>query len=90
VVRADLSPLSNSAEAKQGPNGKVYYTVIFSIEIHFGLTEFKARLKWVDNVNTSALLFKRLLIVESFRAILNSEHRHPNTNIGTVTNIACS
>lgn len=50
VVRADLSPLSGSAEAKQSKNGKSYWTIIFSIEIHFGLTEFKARIKWVDNV----------------------------------------
>jgi hypothetical protein len=52
VVRADLSPLSGSAQAKQSKNGKSYWTIVFSIEIHFGLTEFKARIKWVDNGNT--------------------------------------
>ncbi|KAI9060676.1 hypothetical protein FKP32DRAFT_1577821 [Trametes sanguinea] len=49
-VRADLSPLAGSAQAKQGRGGKTYWTIVFSIEIHFGLTEFKARIKWVDNV----------------------------------------
>jgi len=52
VVRADLSPLSGSAEPKRGKNSKTYWTIIFSVEIHFGLTEFKARIKWVDNVST--------------------------------------
>ncbi|KAF8843777.1 hypothetical protein BDN67DRAFT_1023775 [Paxillus ammoniavirescens] len=50
VVRADLSPLSGSAEPKVGKNGKTYWTIVFSVEIHFGLTEFKARIKWNDNV----------------------------------------
>lgn len=53
VVRADLSPLSGSAEPKVGANGKRYWTIVFSIEIHFGLTEFKARIKWVDDVRFS-------------------------------------
>jgi hypothetical protein len=50
VVRADLSPLSGSAEPKSGRNGKTYWTIVFSVEIHFGLTEFRARIKWNDNV----------------------------------------
>ena len=50
VVQADLSLLSGSAEPKQGKNGKKYWTIIFSVEIHFGLTEFKARMKWKDKV----------------------------------------
>ena len=49
-VRADLSPLAGSAQAKSGRGGRTYWTIVFSIEIHFGLTEFKARIKWVDNV----------------------------------------
>ncbi|KAL5525758.1 hypothetical protein ACEPAG_7095 [Sanghuangporus baumii] len=48
-VRADLSKLSNSAEPKKGANGQTYWTVVFSIEIHFGLTEFKARMKWNED-----------------------------------------
>ncbi|KNZ73886.1 Heat shock 70 kDa protein 12A [Termitomyces sp. J132] len=52
VVRADLSPLSGSAEPKAGTNGKTYWTIVFSVEIHFGLTEFKARIKWVDDGKT--------------------------------------
>ncbi|KAH7912819.1 hypothetical protein BJ138DRAFT_733334 [Hygrophoropsis aurantiaca] len=52
VVRADLSPLNGSAEPKQGKNGKLYWTIVFSVEIHFGLTEFKARIKWNDNGRT--------------------------------------
>ena len=50
-VRADLSRLSNSAETKKGANGQTYWTVVFSIEIHFGLTEFKARMKWNEDVS---------------------------------------
>ena len=50
-VKADLSKLTNSAEPKIGPNGQTYWTVVFNIEIHFGLTEFKARIKWVEDVS---------------------------------------
>ena len=49
-VRADLSPLTASAKAMTGPGGRKYWKVVFSIEIHFGLTEFKARIKWNDDV----------------------------------------
>ena len=49
-VRADLSPLTASAKAMTGQGGKKYWTIVFSIEIHFGLTEFKARIKWNDDV----------------------------------------
>ncbi|PCH42423.1 hypothetical protein WOLCODRAFT_89826 [Wolfiporia cocos MD-104 SS10] len=51
-VRADLSPLAGSAQAKPGKNGKTYWTIVFSIEIQFGLTEFKARIKWTDEGRT--------------------------------------
>lgn len=57
VVRADLSLLSGSAEPKQGKNGKTYWTIVFSVEIHFGLTEFKARIKWNDNVSDFHVYF---------------------------------
>ncbi|KAJ7650160.1 hypothetical protein FB45DRAFT_10976 [Roridomyces roridus] len=50
TVRADLSPLKGSAVAQTGVNGKTFWKIIFSVEIHFGLTEFKARIKWMDNV----------------------------------------
>ena len=52
-MQADLSVLSGSAETKVGKNGKNYWTIVFSVEIHFGLTEFKARIKWVDSVRIS-------------------------------------
>jgi hypothetical protein len=42
--------LKASAKAMAGHGGKVYWKVVFSIEIHFGLTEFKARIKWNDDV----------------------------------------
>ncbi|KAK0500384.1 hypothetical protein EDD18DRAFT_1069052 [Armillaria luteobubalina] len=51
LVRADLSPLSGIVQSKMSKDGKEYWTIVFSIEIHFGLTEFKARIKWVDNVS---------------------------------------
>lgn len=54
-VRADLSPLAGSAQSKQGKNGKTYWTIVFNIEIHFGLTEFRARIKWLDNVSGTPL-----------------------------------
>lgn len=52
IVQADLSPLAGSAQSKPGRNGKTYWTIVFSVEIHFGLTEFKARIKWVDSGRT--------------------------------------
>ena len=56
VVQADLSLLNGSAEPKNGRNGKKYWTIVFSVEIHFGLTEFKARIKWMDNVGIASIL----------------------------------
>ncbi|EDR09826.1 uncharacterized protein LACBIDRAFT_325660 [Laccaria bicolor S238N-H82] len=47
----DFSTLG-SAEPKKGRGGKTYWTIVFSVEIHFGLTEFKARIKWMDNGTT--------------------------------------
>ncbi|KAG2146157.1 uncharacterized protein EDB93DRAFT_1240978 [Suillus bovinus] len=61
VVRADLSLLSGSAEPKLGKNGKTYWTIVFSVEIHFGLTEFKARIKWNDNVSDFPVFVLRVL-----------------------------
>ena len=55
VVQADLSPLESSAQPRSGRGNKTYWTIVFSIEIHFGLTEFKARIKWVDNVRDMSL-----------------------------------
>ncbi|KAF7327661.1 hypothetical protein MKEN_00345500 [Mycena kentingensis (nom. inval.)] len=49
IVRADLSPLKGSAVAQEGKNGTTFWKIIFSIEMHFGLSEFKARIKWVDS-----------------------------------------
>lgn len=51
IVQADLSPLAGSAQPKPG-RSKTYWTIVFSVEIHFGLTEFKARIKWVDSVSS--------------------------------------
>ncbi|KII85028.1 hypothetical protein PLICRDRAFT_116528 [Plicaturopsis crispa FD-325 SS-3] len=65
VVRADLSPLSGSAQPKKGRNGKTYWTIVFSVEIHFGLTEFKARIKWVDNVRGHATSFYEISLNRS-------------------------
>jgi len=49
-VRADLSPLAASARATTGEGRKRYWKIVFTIEIHFGLTEFKAMIKWNDDV----------------------------------------
>ncbi|KAH8832713.1 hypothetical protein DL96DRAFT_1459073 [Flagelloscypha sp. PMI_526] len=48
IVQADLSPLSGSAQPMTGKNS-TYWRIVFSIEISFGLTEFRARLKWTDS-----------------------------------------
>jgi hypothetical protein len=63
IVQADLSPLAGSAQPKPGRAGKTYWTIVFSVEIHFGLTEFKARIKWVDSVSSYSRLFYALLII---------------------------
>ena len=55
-VRADLSPLTASARGMTGEGGKKYWTIVFSIEIHFGLTEFKARIKWNDDVRSISVM----------------------------------
>ena len=49
-VRADLSGLTASAVAQRSRDGKMYWTIVFSVELHFGLTEFKARIKWNQDV----------------------------------------
>ena len=49
-VQADLSGLSASAVAQRSPNGKKYWTIVFTIELYFGLTELKARIKWNQDV----------------------------------------
>lgn len=67
-VRADLSPLASSAQSKEGKNGKMYWNIVFSIEIQFGLTEFKARIKWVDNVSLPGLIYRPVTDLFSYRA----------------------
>jgi hypothetical protein len=56
IVQADLSPLASSAQSKPGRSGKTYWTIVFSVEIHFGLTEFRARIKWVDSVSSYLII----------------------------------
>ena len=79
-VKADLSPLSGSAQPKSGRGGKTYWTIVFSIEIHFGLTEFKARIKWNDNVGliflTSSIILNNHFLW-FIRAKLNSMCIYP-------------
>jgi len=50
IVRADLSPLITCAVAMMGRAGEEFWAIVFSIEIYFGQTEFKARIKWIDEV----------------------------------------
>jgi hypothetical protein len=82
-VRADLSLLSGSAEPKRGRGGKTYWTIVFSVEIHFGLTEFKARIKWMDNV---CLFFPTLLpsADQFFFSFLNREPRNSNISFSFI------
>lgn len=49
-MRADLSGLTTSTSAQTSQDGTVYWTIVFSIELYLGLTEFKARIKWNDDV----------------------------------------
>lgn len=58
--------LNGSAEPKAGKNGKKYWTIVFSVEIHFGLTEFKARIKWMDNVSLKASFCPPFLTISPF------------------------
>ena len=75
IVQADLSLLAGSAQSKPGRLGKTYWTIVFSVEIHFGLTEFKARIKWVDGVSPLVQLIHQLLTYAShFREELVSEY----------------
>jgi len=74
IVQADLSPLAGSAQSKPGKSGKTYWTIVFSVEIHFGLTEFKARIKWVDSVSpSSGCSVQRLMYAFNHREGLASE-----------------
>jgi hypothetical protein len=41
----------------------MYWTIVFSIEIHFGLTEFRARIKWTDNVSNYLCYGKEMAYV---------------------------
>ena len=61
VVQADLSLLRESAEPKTGKNGQTYWTIVFSIEIQFGLTEFQARIKWLDKACMFCFFLSMLL-----------------------------
>lgn len=45
-----LQVRKRKARLKSSRNGKTYWTIAFSVNLHFGLTEFKARIKWNDNV----------------------------------------
>lgn len=82
VVRADLSPLSGSAEPKQGKNGKTYWTIVFSIEIHFGLTEFRARIKWNDNGRTKYGPASIVYNESGHRAEEDEQDSHPEDDFG--------
>ena len=48
MVNVDTSSLPWKQETS--PSGSLYYSVYYSIILHFGLTEFKAQLAWDENV----------------------------------------
>lgn len=85
-VRADLSPLTSSAKAMTGHGGKKYWTIVFSIEIHFGLTEFKARIKWNDDVCFYFHHFFFVLDILTF-ACFPGESEIVSTRSGSVSTI---
>lgn len=81
-VRADLSPLAGSAQSKEGKGGKTYWTIVFSIEIHFGLTEFRARIKWNNNVSFGYPVYpslattnnnRRAILYSAFKSVVTLE-----------------
>lgn len=80
-MRADLSPLTAIAVNRTGPGGKKYWTIVFSIEIHFGLTEFKARLKWIHGVCffPCILMFDAIMLIHppGERKIVNIKSSSP-------------
>jgi len=44
------------AGEETSPSGRPYYSVYYSIILHFGLTEFKAQLAWDENVRLNPCL----------------------------------
>lgn len=69
AVQANLSPLASSAEPKTGRNGKTYWMIVFSVEIHFGLTEFKARIKWNDSVRLFGIFIASLPLLKQLMGL---------------------
>lgn len=51
TVKADLSALCHKAD-KIPSNSLSFWRLNFDIEFLFGLTEYQARLKWIENVST--------------------------------------
>ncbi|KAF8594084.1 hypothetical protein BDV93DRAFT_565803 [Ceratobasidium sp. AG-I] len=49
TVKADLNVLRNAFQIVNAPNGVPYRVLKFSVCIHFGRTELKAFLEWVEN-----------------------------------------
>lgn len=50
TFKADLSILRNALQVVNSPNGTQPYVSKFSVCVHFGRTELKAFLEWVENV----------------------------------------
>lgn len=57
TVTADLSTLTMITRESTGPDGRKFWNVDYAIVVSFGLTEFEARLEWVENVSCILLFF---------------------------------
>jgi hypothetical protein len=53
-VKANLNELSSALKVKRSAHGVQYWSLSFNVCIHFGRTELRAFLEWVENVRVSA------------------------------------
>ncbi|TDL25780.1 hypothetical protein BD410DRAFT_813480 [Rickenella mellea] len=56
TIDADLSPLCRPSTIRRSPaTNEPYWRVDFEIEVKFGLTEYEARIQWVEDVTPVAI-----------------------------------
>ncbi len=53
TLSADLSGLRRFLKVQKGPEGQDFWTVCYSINIHFGGTALKAKMTWDEGVSIS-------------------------------------
>ena len=53
TLSADLSGLRRFLKVQKGPEGQVFWTIWYSINVHFGGTALKAKMMWDEGVSIS-------------------------------------